>query len=1013
MKTLTKIILTTVALSATCALAHAAPKDWGVLPKMHDYATVFGLDENQRSDQFKITALQSNAPGNVFVPDEQPKFTVQIENLTDKPLQTIGRVEVIRYAQRQRGDDQWIPELLRLDAPTSVPLTVDLPAKGWANVTVEPPVGALKGGYGVVVDLGEWGRHYLTSLVRTFAMDNERVQYPKQSLEDMPPAILERLGVKAVRWALPYVPSDAPDYDEQMATYREELRDFNKHNVTVTAEVGAPIGKQQPWQPLGMGRPHLNADGTMKDRKTDLAWLPQYDDDYQKFVLDMTKEFGWPNGPITGFMLWNEPWEGSSISGWQADMLRYRELYRRMGDAVMQARREANVDVLIGGADSSTNTWDKLFPMGIPDDPMWPKYFDFVSIHYQGLSSPVLYPQWNNRKFNKGRVKVWDTESWVANSDERFAGVVASNRAAGYDRSMGSLSRIAISALSHRRVATDDIRTEKGSEKIERLLESRPLAASYGAVQHFIGEREFKEILWKNGLPWVYFFDGLNGNADDGTIVVVGDIEKLFNKATLFDTVKPLSAATPTLTLRAAPTTRLLDFYGNPVASQKGRYTIPLDTRGFFLRADPAKRGSFARLIGELRESRVEGLEPLEIIAYDFTAPIAAKPTMRLRLTNQSNQPTRGQLDLQIGSLKLDYPRDLKFAPREQKWVDVKVTGGTPTPDNAYPLKARFDAGGGRVAAHDETMRVNWISRKKITIDGSLDDWAGALPQTIDVTGAGGPSFEEKMYLPFSDFSTEQSSGLANGYVAYDDEYFYFASKIADATPFEGTPRFATRDEDEDFYPEVSVSVSKNKKGEEVRTAHRWPDGVRRFSYRQNPAIPASHRANPADNVLIGFNAIPLGQDGQISHLPGRMPKFVAYKTTDYEYALNHVAPKYGGGSEVWRLLKPRMPKKHYFPRQPKLAQGEGAVSGARLEVRYQGNTRIVEAAIPWREIPNVRALMEWGAPVKFSFRVNHQDKAPDMELAMGRSAAEGLSRSFQPDWSQSAPNELEFGWEK
>ena len=495
-KIITASALTVSLIGATHAAPTAPPGDWGVLPKMHNYATVFRLNQTQGSDQFKVTMLQSNAPANVFRPDEQPKFTVQIENLTDKPLKTIGRVEVIRYAQRQRGDDQWIPELSRLDAPMSAPLSVDLPAKGWANLTIEPPVGATKGGYGLVVDLGEGGRQYLTSLVRTFALGNERVQYPKQALEDMPPAILERLGVKAVRWALPYVPSDAPDYDEQMTHYREELREFNAHNVTVVAEVGAPMrGKSQPWQPLGMGRPHLNPDGTMKDRKTDLAWLPQYDDDYQKFVLGFAKEFGWPSGPVTGFMLWNEPWEGSSISGWQADMLRYRELYKRMGDAIMQARAEAGVDVLVGGADSSTNTWDKLFPQGIPDDPMWPKYLDFVSIHYQGLSSPVLYPQWNNRTYNKGRVKVWDTESWVANSDERFASVVASNRAAGYDRSMGSLSRIAISTLSHRRVATETIRTDKGTEKIEKLLEARPLAASYGAVQNFIGEREFKEIL--------------------------------------------------------------------------------------------------------------------------------------------------------------------------------------------------------------------------------------------------------------------------------------------------------------------------------------------------------------------------------------------------------------------------------------------------------------------------------------------------------------------------------------
>ena len=163
----------------------------------------------------------------------------------------------------------------------------------------------------------------------------------------------------------------------------------------------------------------------MKDGKQDQAWLPECDDNYQQFVYRLVSEFGWPKGPITGVKLWNEPWEGLSIVRLGADMLRYRELYKRMGEAVFQARKEAGVDVLVGGCDSSANTWDKLFPDG--SDEFLP-YLDFCSIHYQGLSAPVLYPQWTQRRFYKGRVLIWDTELWVANSDDRFAGVVAANR---------------------------------------------------------------------------------------------------------------------------------------------------------------------------------------------------------------------------------------------------------------------------------------------------------------------------------------------------------------------------------------------------------------------------------------------------------------------------------------------------------------------------------------------------------------------------------------------------------
>ena len=68
-------------------------------------------------------------------------------------------------------------------------------------------------------------------------------------------------------------------------------------------------------------------------------------------------------------------------------------------------------------------------------------------------------------------------------------------RAAGYDRSLGSLSRIAVSTLSHHRTGKEVIHTASGDLEIARAIDSRPLAASYGAVQHFIGERDFKEIL--------------------------------------------------------------------------------------------------------------------------------------------------------------------------------------------------------------------------------------------------------------------------------------------------------------------------------------------------------------------------------------------------------------------------------------------------------------------------------------------------------------------------------------
>jgi hypothetical protein len=1043
-----------LSLSLAVALATAASAaEWGTLSAMHDYHACFGLDP-QRAPAYKLTMLGGSAAGNVFHPREQPRFDFQLENLSEVALKIEGHIDVVRYAQLSQPGDNWFPRLVRLEACGSEPLEVNVPAKGWVDLTVSPRIPETKGGYALIVDLRPHGRHYLTSMVRTFKPTPKRVQYPKQSLEEMPPEILERLGVQAIRWGVSFVPKDSKRREEHWQRLSAELKEFHEHHVTVLAE----IGTGGEGQPLGLGRPHLDDKDVMLDGKQDLVWLPEHDDDYQQFVYRLASEFGWPKGPITAFDLWNEPWEGLSISGWAADIPRYRDLYQRMGDAVLEARSKADVDVLVGGCDSSANTWDKLFPDG---NDRFLSILDFCSIHYQGLSSPALYPEWHHRTAHKGRVLIWDTESWVANSDDRFPGVVAANRAAGYDRSMGTLSRIAVSTLSHGRIAKDTVRTAAGDQQMPRVVESRPLAAVYGAVQHFIGDRPFKEILFKNGLPWVFVFDGLQGNPDDGVVVVVGDLGSLFEKkAVLFETVRPLDERKAQQKMadalaaieadgpqRAALRKQLespmpwtgvtlaidadgkpfgaFDSYGNPIENKAERLTIALNDASCFLRADPKQPGSFAQLLEALRQSTLTGLEPVEIIAFDMIAPIETAPTLRLRLTSMHNQPIEGRLTLAMGELKLAYPTSLTFEPREQKWVDVVVRGKT-RPENTYPLSVRFDAGPLGIAEHDETMRVNWIGRQTITVDGKLDDWRGALPQTIRTDAAAERSFEETMWLPFEKLEVGEGGGLAVGYVAYDAKHFYFAARIADDTPSEGTVRFATRDDDAYFYPAVSYSQPRPAKarkqiakddtpappGETVLEKHVWPDEVRRFSYRMWPDVPSSMPQRRFDNVLIAFNALPPGEDGWLSHLPGRMPKFIWYKTTDYEYALNRVAQRHGGGAEIWRLLAPGMPYKHFFPRQPKHPL-EGAVENGKLVVVVDDATRIVECAIPWSEISDVERLMKAGAPVKFSFRVNHDTASPDMELGMRRSAAEGISPSFHPNWQRGWPNEIEFGWEK
>ena len=1021
--------------------------------KMKRFVEVLKLDPAKLLPDIQVVLLETNAPLAVYYPGEQPALTLQLQNRTNRAIKAKGRFDYYHFGSKGIPGDVWTPEVILFDTFDPIPVSVELAPNGWQNVTVKPELPAKMGGYGLVLDLGEHGRDFVVGFARAHKPTTERTQYPKQSLDGMEPAYLERLGVQAIRFGWSYWHSGQRGFDEHMERLRAKMAEMHEHRVTVVMEFGGGrydrvFGGKGSW-----ARFHLDEDDNQIGGKGDMVWMPKDDDDFEEFVYQIACEYGWPKGPITGFMLWNEPWEGLSISGWGADMIRYRTIYERIGRATDRARKDAKVDILVGGCDSSSNTWDKLLPDG---SDKFMKYLDFCSIHYQGMSSPCLYRAWRERKHGKGRVLIWDTESWVANTDDRIAGVIATNRAAGYDRSLGVFYGYLTTAMSHDRKHWAKVHHTDGTV-VPRLAQpeySWPAAAAFLAAQKFIGEREFREILFKRGLPWVYVFDGLRGNPDDGTVVVVGDIGRLFQpERVLYRTVRSLAEITPeavrqrqelerrireetdrrvrseletqlkglntrqdgrlTIDAKGAPFS-LFDFYGNRIEAREGRTVVPLDTRGYFLRADPSRKGSFAQLIEAVRKAAITGLEPVELIPLDMLARIPDKPALRVNVANILNRPVKGKLSLQMEGVTLEYDADVALGAHESTQVVARITGGEERSDNGYPLKLAFDAGPDGFSVHEDTMRVNLIHRRTIAVDGKLDDWRGCLPQIIQTDEAARRTFTESAWLPFEELKAEEAGGFAAGFVAYDDQQFYFAAKIADDTPHPGTLRYETRDDREFFYPPVAYHTKTDRYGMPIeRIELKWPEGLRRFSYRRHPTLPSGGQGAPFDNALIAFNAIPFElEQSWVTHLPGRMPKFVFYKCTDYEYAFNMVAPKYGGGFEVWRLDVPGMPRKHFYPRQPKHPL-EGAVKTAELVTAYRGGTRYTEAAIPWEELPHVKKLLDAGQTVKFSYKVNHNTGGPCMELARQRSVSRVNPRAFHVDWREHWANELEFAFEK
>jgi hypothetical protein len=1146
-----------------------APADW------FGYENVFGVKNGQRHYDYDVKTIYSSAPANVLWPGEKISFTFQIISNIKQNIDVKAQVLIIRYGTKGIPNDVWLPEIYKIEDVQSLETDIKITPGGYVNIDVVPDIPDTFGGYAVVLDLGKHGRQVATSFVRSIKPSPVRMQYPKQSLDNLGPEFLSRVGVQAIRYGIPYYPTSFQNYRNEMRRIDGELKKYKDNNITVLLMFGEGTG--YTLTPLGTSRPHLDDNSSFMRTKQDQVWLPELDGDFKKYVKEICLNHGWPNGPVTAVSLWNEPWEGLSISGWQADMIRYREIYMAMAEGVMEARKEG-IDVLIGGGDSGSNAWDKFFADGKMD--MLP-VFDFLSIHYQGMESPVLHPEWNNRKDHKGRVLIWDTESWVGNSDDRIGLVVAANRSAGYDRSMGIFGGYMYSGDPHRARQSQEIRTLVGTEVLPAVHCSWSPAAAMGAVQSMIGERDFKELLFKNGLPWIMVFEGYENNPDDGTVVIAGDLGDAFGKENIL--FRSVGLKDGKLLLKANPDFRLYDFYGNIVAPVAGKYEIPLTGKGYYLRTN-GKKGTFGKLIAALKTANIEGYEPVEIVAKDFTKPLSSQPTADLVITNILNRKISGRLQIDVENLLVSYPEKITLHPNETKNIKMKVIGGEAGTNNSYPLEIRFDAGSDGTAVHKEKIHVNFISKKTIEVDGILTDWEGALPQTVNGSGTASITLTEAAWYPFMEFD-RNASGFASAYLAYDDKYFYFAAKVADQTPDEGTYRFETRNDDDFFYPEIScmstinamqpvekqqIVLPDNRKalqhpdgsgrimnyiensptvqsigvdldlpdnqftrtafylpdigqfnigvvvydrdtGKEILThklpkvwegaylimdlsgnirvrfsaegwwytvklsgiffdgqrpnttgktaaymigkdfettgnwesaygsngyyiigappklpgnikcvpaqfdekiALRWPENVRRFSYRKRPVLPDASSGEPADNILIAFNVLPIGTDGMDSHPKGTMPGYTGYKCTDYEYALNKIAPKYGGGFEIWRMLVPGMPRKHFYPRQPKSAY-DGPVKDGKLIIRRDGNTLYTECAIPWSELPDVKNALDKGDVIKFSFRVNDNGaQSACLELARGRSVSKKNSRAFHPDWKEHWANELEFGFE-
>ena len=342
-KVLTFIVGTFAAIS-TLTAQMKAPEDW------IDYEEVMGVKNGLRSYDFNVNLIESSAPANVFWPGDDIRLKFQLVNNTSMQIDVDAKVHVFRYGTKGIPNDIWLPKIVKYDYEKIIPTHLSIAPNGYINTSII--VDDIKdfGGYAVVFDLGNHGRMLGTSFAYSMKPSSVKMQYPKQSLDYLGVDFLNRVGVQSIRYGIPFVSTTNPDYQIFKQDLTQLMKDFADSNITVMLMFGE--GRVAQSTPLGIARPHLDENAVFLRTKQDLVWLPELDEDFKEYVKELCLDFGWPKGPVTAVCLWNEPWEGTSISGWQADMIRYKEIYTKMAEAVIEAREEG-IDVLVGGGDSN------------------------------------------------------------------------------------------------------------------------------------------------------------------------------------------------------------------------------------------------------------------------------------------------------------------------------------------------------------------------------------------------------------------------------------------------------------------------------------------------------------------------------------------------------------------------------------------------------------------------------------------------------------------------------------
>jgi hypothetical protein len=967
----------------------------------------------------KYVFAGGSQPGNVFFPREPVQISVKIGDPVRPASLTFSVIEVTN-----RGDkylDGWADmtppfavENLGVRGTVTVPVP-PVPTGKEAPLTVTLPVPDRYGCYAVTVAPGGKNPQFLCSLLRAMKPvdgyttggpfvgeagqflggDWRQVEQKRQRMLG-----LSRLGVRLVRFEWGGMANDFRNGDVIMRVLEEAKI---KAMVTLgahpyhTMPLGEPTPAPSPWKP-------------------DHTAMPKYDDAFGKWVFDFCMRY-WKggDGALWGIEHWNEPWEPVSISGWESDSRRYRQLFAQLADNA----HKVDPRIKACAACSIMNTEDK-FLTG-EDAAEWARRIDAFTDHYVAPRTsygPMVAKYWGKESF--------ETETWGGATEMLLAQLTLQYQANGQTR---------INPWTGNMIY---FHTPGAGE----FTMPNPTALGTNVLSVMLTDRPFQRLLFLDRLPFAFQF----GTGDQALVVLTGRLLARLSffgapdiKDVLWGQFNLAPGGTITIDNRDGKL-QFRDAAGNPEGG-KGMVTFPLDYLPHYITA----KGGVETIRARLAAAKIEQARPVEIVAHDFPAPLARGVRTTVKVHNLLNRRIDGTLTVTppagVTLAATAFPLTLDAGATAT--IAAVVDAATLSPSNVYPFTFRFTGPAG-TAEWSEALNVTVAKRGTKTIDGKLDDWTADLSVPVRATATKADATAQ-VWLPFLEHKDKAPDGsFAEVKLAWDDNNLYVAARVNDPTPsLHG--RLAAWDEDSFFHSAADDAVCETLRPYEkfvTKYPNPW-DGAANTAFQalkkdpdwpayekflaENPAAKQAaenftarqyflaKRRNPKASYAeatyvykreFGMDAPYRGDTFQfaLDPLPGyahhrlvpdtdRVPEFFhAMPDTDYEFGLYACTD---GGSELWRLLAPGVPRGHHFPHQARSKIDQGPVPGQHA-VKRDGTVTIYEAAIPWTE------LLAWqpvaGSTFGFTFRVNN-DKGPGLAYGEDKSATKHNGLTLHPYW--------------